>query len=99
TVELDRHIASLILQGYSLEVVDALRVKARLALLQGRWSEALTALEDTLGRCQAMPYPYAEAKAHYIFGQLHRARGEPDQARAVRDGAQHSAPPRRTAVC
>jgi tetratricopeptide (TPR) repeat protein/transcriptional regulator with XRE-family HTH domain len=80
-VELDQHIASLTVQGYSLEVVDALRVKAHLALLQGRWAEALSALEDTLAQCRAMPYPYAEAKAHYVFGRLHIMRGEPDQAR------------------
>ena len=29
-----------------------------------------------------MPYPYAEAKALYVYGQLRTAQGEHDQARA-----------------
>lgn len=31
---------------------------------------------------RAMPYPYAEARALYIYGQLHQARGEREAASA-----------------
>jgi hypothetical protein len=61
--------------------VDALRVRARVAIKHRRWQEAVADLEETLARCRAMSYPYAEAKAHYVFGQLHAARSEPTLAR------------------
>lgn len=60
---------------------DALYVQALLHIRQRRWGEALAALEEALARCRAMPYPYAEAKALYIYGLLHQAKGEPEQAR------------------
>ncbi len=62
-------------------LVDALRIKALLATRQGRWEEAEAALKEVLALCQAMPYPYAEAKALYVYGQLHEAKGEPERAR------------------
>jgi hypothetical protein len=34
-----------------------------------------------------MPYPYAEAKALYVFGQLHAAKGEQEQARKAYDAS------------
>jgi hypothetical protein len=34
-----------------------------------------------------MPYPYAEAKALYVYGLIRAARGEPDRARARYDAA------------
>jgi tetratricopeptide (TPR) repeat protein/transcriptional regulator with XRE-family HTH domain len=55
---------------------DALRVQALLRLRQRRWGEAQTALENALAWCRAMPYPYAEAKALYVYGLLHQAKGE-----------------------
>jgi hypothetical protein len=58
-----------------------LRVRAWLAIRQERWQEAEADLEETLARCRAMPYPYAKAKALYVYGQLHVAKGEPEQAR------------------
>jgi tetratricopeptide (TPR) repeat protein len=61
--------------------VDTLRVRARVAIKQRRWQEAVADLDETLAKCRAMPYPYAEAKAHYVFGQLYAAKGEPEQAR------------------
>ena len=61
--------------------VDALRMEAMLARKQGRWGEAEAALEETLTLCRAMPYPYAETKALYVFGQVHAAKGEPGRAR------------------
>jgi uncharacterized protein HemY len=65
-----------------VDLVQALRVSAQIAIRQQHWQEAASALEGIITRCQAMPYPYAEAKALYVYGQLHVARGEPAQARA-----------------
>jgi len=64
-----------------LWLVDALRMEAMLARKPGRWGEAEAALEETLTLCRAMPYPYAETKALYVFGQVHAAKGEPGRAR------------------
>jgi predicted ATPase len=61
--------------------VDLLRVRAMLAMEQECWQEAAIALDDALALVRSMPYPYAEAKALYIYGQLHAARGDPEQAR------------------
>jgi tetratricopeptide (TPR) repeat protein len=65
-----------------LELMGALRVSAQIAIGQQHWQEAMSTLEETITSCQAMPYRYAEAKALYVYGQLHVARGEPAQARA-----------------
>jgi hypothetical protein len=66
---------------YRLVLVDALRVRGLLAIAQGRWQHAKAALEEAFSLALAMPYPYAEAKAHSVYGQLHAAKGEPDLAR------------------
>jgi tetratricopeptide (TPR) repeat protein len=62
-------------------LVDGLRVLAMVRLRQARWEDACALLEEAIKLCRAMPYPYAEAKALYVYGQLHAARGEPRQAR------------------
>jgi hypothetical protein len=64
-----------------LWLVDALRIEALLAIKQRRWQEAAALLDEALAMCRAMPYPYAEAKALSVYGQLHEAKGEPVQAR------------------
>jgi class 3 adenylate cyclase len=56
-------------------------VRAQLAQEQSRWGPAAEALEESLALCRAMPYPYAEAKARYVYGQLYAAKGEPAPAR------------------
>jgi tetratricopeptide (TPR) repeat protein len=61
---------------------DALRVQALLCIRQQRWDEAQNALEEAQALCRKMPYPYAEAKALYMYGLLHQAKGEPVQALA-----------------
>jgi tetratricopeptide (TPR) repeat protein len=66
---------------YHLFLVDALRALATVRLRRVRWQEAVDALEAGLSLCRAMPYPYAEVKALHVYGQLHAARGEPEQAR------------------
>ncbi len=70
-----------------LALVDALRIQAQLCLRQQRWAEAETALEEALILCRAMPYPWAEAKALYVSGLLHRAKGELELAREQMEAA------------
>ena len=60
---------------------DALRVQALLGIRRQHWEEVQAALEEALALCQAMPYPWAEAKTLYVFGLLHQAKGEPGLAR------------------
>ncbi len=62
-------------------LADALRIQALLGIRQHYWGEAQNALEEALALCREMPYPYAEAKALYVYGLLHQARGEPAPAR------------------
>lgn len=47
-----------------------------------RWTEAVAALDEALTLAHRLPYPYAEAKALYVYGQLHVAKGEAEQARS-----------------
>lgn len=67
---------------HHLALADALRVRALLATRRERWQEAADALEQSLALAQPMPWPYTVAKALYAYGQLHAARGAPEQARA-----------------
>jgi predicted ATPase/DNA-binding XRE family transcriptional regulator len=60
---------------------NGLRVQALLRTRQGRWDEAQTVLDAALVGYRAMPSPYGEAKALYVYGQLHAAQGEPERAR------------------
>ena len=62
-----------------LALVDALRAQALVAIQQDRWQEAEGALNQSLAITRAMPYPYAEAKALYVYGLLHTQKGEPEQ--------------------
>jgi tetratricopeptide (TPR) repeat protein len=70
-----------------LVLVDALRIQAILLQRQRRWEGAERALDETLALCRALPYPYAEAKALYVAGHLHAAKGDPDAARARYEAA------------
>lgn len=67
--------------GVRLVMADALRVQASVALRQRGWQDAVDALERALSLSRAMPYPYAEARALYVYGLLHQQKGEPEQAR------------------
>jgi tetratricopeptide (TPR) repeat protein len=70
----------LALDAQPLHLVEALRVKGLLLTRQRRWEDARAALDETITLCRAMPYPYVEAKAHYVYGQLHTAMGETARA-------------------
>jgi tetratricopeptide (TPR) repeat protein len=60
---------------------DALRVQGLLAIMKGDWDAAAEALNEALERVRAMPYPYAEAKALFVYGQLDAAKGDLERAR------------------
>lgn len=68
-------------------LVDTFRVRALVALRRQRWQTAEDALAESLALARAMPYPYAEAKALYVYGLLHAASGGPHQARASYEAA------------
>ena len=61
---------------------DALRVRALCAIERQEWLVATDALEQAIALCARMPYPYAEAKALYVSGQMWAARGESARAEA-----------------
>jgi transcriptional regulator with XRE-family HTH domain/tetratricopeptide (TPR) repeat protein len=67
--------------GNRMALVDIERVAAMLALREGRWDEAEQALEQALAICLHAPYPYAEAKVRYLYGQADAAAGRPADAR------------------
>ncbi len=60
---------------------DTLRVGALIATRQRRYQEATDTLEEALTLCGALPYPYAEAKALWVYGRLETERGDPGAAR------------------
>jgi tetratricopeptide (TPR) repeat protein/transcriptional regulator with XRE-family HTH domain len=74
-------LARALASGQRLALSDALRVQALLALRQRGWDEARGALERALALVRAMPYPYAEAKALFVYGMLYRESGELERAR------------------
>jgi tetratricopeptide (TPR) repeat protein len=68
-------------QGMRVRLADALRILALVHLRRGQRAEATDALDDACAQARSIPYPWAEAKALYVYGQLHTATGEPNQAR------------------
>jgi tetratricopeptide (TPR) repeat protein len=80
--ELARQATALATQQESyLALMETLRISALVALWQGRHAEAAAALDEAL-TCAA-PFPYAEAKARYVYGQVHAAAGDRERARAA----------------
>jgi tetratricopeptide (TPR) repeat protein/transcriptional regulator with XRE-family HTH domain len=68
-------------RGHQIWLVDALRILALVRLRQQRWDEAVAALAEALERARAMPYPYAELKALWVYGRLEAARSDVAAAR------------------
>jgi tetratricopeptide (TPR) repeat protein len=58
-----------------------LRVQGMILTRQRQWKEADRAFTEAASLAQAMPYPYAEGRILYEYGQLHLRRGEAEQAR------------------
>lgn len=74
-------VAHLHAQHDRLNLVDALRMEAAVRIAQQRWDEAEADLEEALSLARLMPYPYAEAKALVVYGDLLVARGHQERAR------------------
>jgi transcriptional regulator with XRE-family HTH domain/tetratricopeptide (TPR) repeat protein len=62
-------------------LVEALWAAARVALRQGRGTDAAAYLDEALPLARAMPYPHAEARLLRMYGDLHAIRDEPGPAR------------------
>ena len=77
----EAHLETALADAWSLVRVDVLRAQGVLAILRRRWDVGVAALQEAIERAQAMPYPYAELKARWVFGQLEAARGDPAAAR------------------
>jgi transcriptional regulator with XRE-family HTH domain/tetratricopeptide (TPR) repeat protein len=69
-------------QRMRVRLADTLRVEAQVRLRQGRYDEAMQALDEALSYAREIPYPYAEAKTLWVYGHLETARGDPKAARA-----------------
>jgi hypothetical protein len=70
-----------------LAELDVLHVRSLLALYEERWEEAALTLEELLRRCRQAPYPWLEAKALHVSGQLYAAQQEPAVARKTYEQA------------
>jgi tetratricopeptide (TPR) repeat protein/transcriptional regulator with XRE-family HTH domain len=66
-----------------LVLPDALRVQGLWAMRREKWDEAEKALDEAITLSRGLPYPYAEAKALYVSGQMWAARSEPPRAKAL----------------
>jgi hypothetical protein len=72
---LENHITFLRTSEQHLALVDALLVRAMIALRERRWHAAMDDLDETIALAREMPYPVAELKALAIYGQLYTAMG------------------------
>ncbi len=71
-----------------LVLVEALRVRALVALRREQWDEAARSLEEGLALARAMSYPYAEARLLLVYGEVHGQKRELAAARARLEAAQ-----------
>jgi tetratricopeptide (TPR) repeat protein len=69
------------------DLVQVLWVQALVASRQGQWEEAAELLEEGLSLTRSMPCPYIEARTLQVYGDLHRHRSEPQQARVKLEAA------------
>lgn len=61
---------------------DALRIQALVAARKGRWEDALVDVEQAQSLAHLLSYPYAEAKALSVSGQLLPQRNEIERGSA-----------------
>jgi transcriptional regulator with XRE-family HTH domain/tetratricopeptide (TPR) repeat protein len=66
---------------YQFSLVDALRARALVALDGGAWQATIDDLEEGITVARTLPYPYAEAKALWVYGRLEATRGDLAAAR------------------
>jgi tetratricopeptide (TPR) repeat protein/transcriptional regulator with XRE-family HTH domain len=77
----ESRLAAVLSRALALVQSDALRVQGLLATMQGRWEMAADALDKVLECTRAMPYPYGEAKALWVYSRLEAARSNIAEAR------------------
>jgi predicted ATPase len=63
-----------------VDLVEALRVQAMVAIRQHQWDAAAQALAEGLELARAMPYSYAEGRLLRLYGEMHITRGESELA-------------------
>jgi len=68
-------------QGTRVRLADALRILALVQQRRGQEAAAAEALDEACAQARSIPYPWAEVKALSVYGQLHTAKGELEQAR------------------
>jgi tetratricopeptide (TPR) repeat protein/DNA-binding XRE family transcriptional regulator len=76
-----RAIANARARNDRLNLVDALRVQALVAIRQGQWHEVVQALEEGITLAHSMPYPYGAARLLHVSGGMHLQKGELGPAR------------------
>jgi hypothetical protein len=76
-------------QQFALFLPESLSIQALLFMNQPNqdMAKAELALQEAISLARTMPYPYAEAKALYVYGHLHASKGEPEQARETYQAA------------
>jgi transcriptional regulator with XRE-family HTH domain len=72
---LGNHIAYLRNSEHHEALVDALLVRAMIAIRTHRWRAAMEDLDEAIALARALSYPVAELKALAIYGQLYSAMG------------------------
>jgi hypothetical protein len=70
-----------------LNLVEAVRIQARVRMAQQRWVEAEQLLGGILARTQSSCYPWGEARVVDVYGLLHILQGEAEPARQRLDAA------------
>lgn len=85
--------------GQQCVLADVLRIQVLVAAHEGKWQDALAGVAEALSLARKLSYPYAEAKALYVSGQLSTRRGETVQASAIDCCASHPEPARRANAC
>jgi transcriptional regulator with XRE-family HTH domain len=78
---LQSHITHLRTSKQHPALVDALLMRAMIAMRKHCWRVAMSDLDEAITLAQVLPYPDAELKAFYIYGQLYATIGECDKAR------------------
>jgi tetratricopeptide (TPR) repeat protein len=72
---------------YPVTQVDALWACAFVALRMADWDTASSRLDEALALCRVLPYPHAEARCLYLYGQLHASQCDARRACECLDAA------------
>jgi tetratricopeptide (TPR) repeat protein len=70
-----------------LALPDLHRIQAMVLLRQRRTGQAVTELEQAITAAKRIPYPYAEAKARYVYGQVYLSECKAKEAHEQLEGS------------